>query len=256
MGPGKSKLDCDSFVAVAACWAEAGRTSPRARLYLQPARVCRGWRWGELGSEHARHCAFKAHAPCRSPWLSHLHAHSMLTLTFASFSKTDVGMEGPRLRRRSRLCGHPARIATICQRRWRPAVAERSPDRLSLRVTSPITCVSRRPSQQFRRLSVLCVCVCALCPSQRMHQFQLSVSLLVFLLLRFSTRTPATGAPDRIDLKFCGTDEAPDGRVLTWVDLLLQRSFKEFPSVQCSAFGWISFCFKSLGQHTRTLLRA
>eukprot|EP00439_Symbiodinium_sp_Y106_P073214 s828_g13.t1 len=89
-----------------------------------------------------------------------------------------------------------------------------------------------------------------------MHQFQLSVSLLVFLLLRFSTRTPATGAPDRIDLKFCGTDEAPDGRVLTWVDLLLQRSFKEFPSVQCSAFGWISFCFKSLGQHTRTLLRA
>ena len=102
----------------------------------------------------------------------------------------------------------------------------------------------------------MCVCVCALCPSQRMHQFQLSVSLLVFLLLRFSTRKPATGAPDRIDLKFCGTDEAPDGRVLTWVDLLLQRSFKEFPSVQCSAFGWISFCFKSLGQHTRTLLRA
>ncbi|CAE7035799.1 rnhA [Symbiodinium sp. CCMP2592] len=73
---------------------------------------------------------------------------------------------GPRLRRRSRLCGHPARIATICQRRWRPAVAERSPD----------------------------------------------------------------SAPDRIDLKFCGTDEVLQGVPLSAVlgvrldQLLLQGS--------------------------------
>ncbi|CAE7420830.1 rnhA [Symbiodinium necroappetens] len=74
---------------------------------------------------------------------------------------------GPRLRRRSRLCGHPARIATVwrCQRR-RPAVAERSPD----------------------------------------------------------------SAPDRVDLKFCGTDEVLHGVPLPAVlgvrldQLLLQGS--------------------------------
>ena len=77
---------------------------------------------------------------------------------------------------------------------------------------------------------------------------------LVFMLLQLSK--PATGAPDRVDLKFCGTDEAPDARVLTLgcLSRLLKRSFTEFRSLQCSEFGWISFCFKSLGQHATMLL--